>query len=169
MEHEKGALALPKTKYVIDLPNVERERLEEIIREKKEPEKAVIRAKILLALGSEENRKKTVLSLAEELGTTHTTIQTVKTAYCQGGLDAAVFRKKRTVTFVNKRINENVIKQIIRLAGQKPPNDHKRWSVRLLCQECMDQGIVSHIAPSTMQGILSNAGLDLTTKSDQSE
>ena len=169
MEHEKGALVLPKTKYIIDLPNAERERLEEIIREKKEPEKAVIRAKILLALGSEENRKKTVLSFAEELGTTHTTIQTVKTAYCQGGLEAAVFRKKRTVTFVDKRINENVIKQIIRLAGQKPPNGHKRWSVRLLCQECMDQGIVSHIAPSTMQGILSNAGLDLKTKSDQNE
>ena len=160
---------MPKTKYIIDLPNVGRERLEEIVREKKEPEKAVIRAKILLALGSEENRKKTVLSLAEELGTTHTTIQTVKTAYCQGGLDAAVYRKKRTVTFVNKRINENTIKQILYLSRQPPPEGHKRWSVRLLCYECMDQGIVSHIAPSTMQGILSNAGIDLKPRADQSK
>lgn len=160
---------MPKTKYIIDLPNVGRERLEEIVREKKEPEKAVIRAKILLALGSEENRKKTVLSLAEELGTTHTTIQTVKTAYCQGGLDAAVYRKKRTVTFVNKRINENTIKQILNLSRQPPPEGHKRWSVRLLCHECMDQGIVSHIAPSTMQGILSNAGIDLKPRAEQSK
>ncbi len=160
---------MPKTKYVIDLPTAERERLEKIIREKVEPEKSVIRAKILLALGSEENRRKTVLSLAEELGTTHTTIQTVKTAYCQGGLDAAVFRKKRTVTFVNKRINENVIKQILRLAGQKPPDGYKRWSIRLLCKECMEKGIVSHIAPSTMQGILSNAGINLKTRFDQSK
>ncbi len=165
----RAVFSLPRTKYIIVLSDLERERLEAIIREKKEPEKTVLRAGILLALGAEKNRKKTVLKLAEELGTTHTTIQTVKTAYCLGGLDAAVFRKKRTVTFVNKRINENVIKQILLLAEQIPPNGCKRWSVRLLCRECMDRGIVSHIAPSTMQGILSNAGIDLKSRSDQSE
>ena len=156
---------MKKRKYHVLLSDTERQHLQKLTSENTEPNRTNLRAKILLALDSEERsaNRKTVLALAEELGTTHTTIQTVKASYFEGGLDVALYRKKRTVTTVNKRINDRVIEQIINLAGQQPPGGRKHWSIRSLCQESVDKGIVSHIAPSTMQAVLRKANIDLKT------
>ena len=148
---------MAKTKYVISLSDQEYTRLNEIIQSKETPERAVLRAKILLMSDKERNEKMSVVELAEKLHTTHTTIQTVRTEYATYGLEAAVFRKRRTPGFINKRINDEVVEQILKLAEEVPPEGKKRWSVRLLCEESVKRGIVDHIAPSTMSGLLNQA------------
>ena len=148
---------MAKTKYVISLNDQEISRLNEIIQAKDTPERAALRAKILLMSDKERNGKMSVVELAEILHTTHTTIQTVRTEYATDGLEAAVFRKQRTPGFINKRINDEVIEQILKLAEEEPPEGKKRWSVRLLCEESVKRGIVDHIAPSTMSGLLNQA------------
>ena len=148
---------MAKTKYVISLSNQEVSRLNEIIQSEDTPERAAIRARILLMSDTERNTKMSVVELAERLHTTHTTIQTVRTEYATDGLETAVFRKQRTPGFINKRINDEVIEQILKLAEEEPPVGKKRWSVRLLCEESMKRGIVDHIAPSTMSGLLNRA------------
>ena len=148
---------MAKTKYVISLSDQEYSRLNEIIQSEDVPERAVLRAKILLMSDKERNEKLSVVELAEKLHTTHTTIQTVRTEYAKGGLEAAVFRKRRTPGFINKRINDEVIEKILKLAEEVPPEGKKRWSVRLLCEESVKRGIVDHIAPSTMSGLLNQA------------
>ena len=145
---------MAKIKYVIALSDQEYSRLNEIIQSKETPERAILRAKILLMSDQKRNEKMSVVELAENLQTTHTTIQTVRTEYATQGLEAAIFRKQRTPGFINKRINDEVIKQILKLAEEEPPEGKKRWSVRLLCKESVKRGIVDHIAPSTMSGLL---------------
>lgn len=145
---------MAKTKYVIELNNEEFDRLNEIILSDDSSERAILRAKILLRSDVKRNSKISVPKLAEELNTTNTTIQTVRTEYANGGLEAAVFRKKRTPGFINKRINETVIEQILQITKEDLPDGKKKWSIRMLCKEAVKRGIVSHIAPSTMAGII---------------
>ena len=145
---------MARTKYVIELNNEELDRLNEIIHSDDSSERAILRAKILLRSDVKRNSRISVSKLAEALSTTNTTVQTVRTEYANGGLEAAVFRKKRTPGFINKRINGTVIEQILKIAKETPPDGKKKWSIRMLCDEAVRRGIVSHIAPSTMAGIL---------------
>ncbi len=148
---------MAKTKYIINLSDQEYSRLQDIIKSGATPERAILRAKILLMSDTARNGKMSIVELAKVLQTTHTTVQTVRTEYASFGLEAAVFRKQRTPGVVNKRINDGVIEQILKLSEEKPPAGRKRWSVRLLCEESMKRGIVDHIAPSTMSVLLNQA------------
>ena len=114
-----------------------------------------MRARILLA--SDENmntRKCSVEKLAQELGTTGTTIQTTRTEYAKGGLEAAVFRKTRVVSMQTRRVNEEVIKKILELSDELPPAGHKRWTYQLLCDESIARGIVPTIGQTSMAQIM---------------
>ena len=60
----------------------------------------------LLMSETAQSEKMSIKKLAELLGTTDTTIQTVRTQYATEGIEAALYRKKRTCTKYNKRIND---------------------------------------------------------------
>ena len=63
-----------------------------------------------------QKEKVSIRELTERLGTTETTIKTVRTEYATNGLEAALYRKKRVVTEAYKpyklRINDDVIQKI---------------------------------------------------------
>lgn len=145
---------MAKTKYVIDLCEEEKSRLNGIIKNGVESDRSILRAKILLASDISSPVKLSVTKLAEALETTHTTIQTVRTAYAAGGIDQAVYRKERTVLKVNRRINDDAVAKILELHSQEPPAGYKKWSLRLLCRASVEAGIVEKIAPTTMMKVL---------------
>lgn len=148
---------MAKTKYVIALTDEQRQMLNEIINEGKESDRTVMRARILLLSDVAENGKLSVPKVAEILGTTHTTVQTVRTECGKYGLEAAVFRKKRADNIETRRINTKVREQILEVAAEDPPQGHKRWSLRLLCKEAVDRGIIDRISVDTMSVIMKNA------------
>ena len=83
---------MPSVKYIIELSDTDRKTLQEIVSKGKSPAKAILRANILLA--SDRNNKKhmTVAEIAENYHTTPTTVQNVRTAYANNGLEATVSR-----------------------------------------------------------------------------
>lgn len=145
---------MAKTKYFIVLNEEEKALLHKIITES-EDERLVMRARILLAT-DEINRtgKCSVEKLADRLGTTHTTIQTVRAAYGKGGIEYAIYKKQRVVSMTTRKINEDVIRKIWALSEEKPPIGYKKWTLKLLCKECVDRGIVKHIVPTSMSKVL---------------
>lgn len=161
---------MAKTKYYIKLTESERALLTKIICEKKESERTIMRARILLMSEATQPEKLSIKKLADLLETTDTTIQTVRTEFARDGLQAAVFRKPRTVVTgspekkkarkpskpYKRRINDEAVKQIRALATEQPPEGHKKWSARLICKEAVERGIVEHIAPVTVGKILNN-------------
>ena len=149
---------MAKTKYHITLSDEERSFLTKVICEGAESDRTIMRAKILLMSDSSQPEKMSMRKLADRLGTTDTTIQTVRTEYATEGLEAALYRKTRVVTSVNRRINENVAEKILELASTTPPNGRKRWSSRMLCKAAVEQGIVDHISVTRMCEILKDAG-----------
>lgn len=151
---------MAKTKYYIHLTEDEKSLLTKIICEEKEAERTIMRARILLMSDETQPEKLSIKKLAELLGTTDTTIQTVRTEYAIEGIEAAVYRKKRVVPVHTRKINDGVIKRVLELAATDPPNGHKRWSSKMLCEELMREGSVEHIGQSAVCKILREAAMN---------
>ena len=148
------------TKYIVKLTPEERNALSKIIAEGKASDRTIMRARILLLSDSSvEVKVMSNMKLARLLGSTHTTIQDVRTKYATGGFDSAIYRKK--VENRAKKLDEEAIGMIVELTKKEPPEGKKRWSLRTLCKECEMQGIVSHVAPSTMSAVLNEVNIKL--------
>ena len=151
---------MAKTKYYIRLTDTERAFLTKVISEQKESDRTVMRAKILLMSDATQQKKVSIRELAEMLGTTETTIKTVRTEYANSGMDAALFRKKmvmpkgRPHKQYKRTHTDEVVNKIRELAEKDPPQGNKRWTVRLLSEQAIKAGIVEYISPVTVSKIL---------------
>ena len=78
-----GGDTMPSYKYVIELSDADRAELNDVVSKGKSPARTILRANILLA--SDRNSKKymTVAEIADAYHTTPTTVQTVRTSYCE--------------------------------------------------------------------------------------
>ena len=150
-----------KNQYLIRLTENERIRLNEIIAEEKQTNRAIMRARILLRSDLVVYKNASLLQVAEELGTSHTTVLTVRTEYHRYGIDKAVFRKVRSDNIATRRINTEKRKQIVQLAKSEPPLGKKRWTLRLLASEAVKHNIVTHISADTIASILQAAEVNI--------
>ena len=140
---------MAKTKYIINHDSEQRTMLTKLVCEAKESDRTIMRARILLMSDTAQTEKQSIRELAETLGTTETTIKTVRTEFATQGLDAALYRKERP-----KKVTSEIEQAIIELAASEPPVGHKKWSSRLLCEVAIVRGIVDNIVSSTVCYIL---------------
>ena len=91
---------MPSIKYVIELSNQEKIRLMEIVKKANSPARTLLRANILLASDKQNDKYMTVSEIADACHTTPTTVQTVRTSYCEKGLEATINRKKRETPLI---------------------------------------------------------------------
>ncbi|MCI6767118.1 MAG: helix-turn-helix domain-containing protein [Lachnospiraceae bacterium] len=140
---------MAKTKYIINLNIEQRNMLTKLVCEARESNRTIMRAKILLMSDATQAEKQSIRELAERLGTTETTVKTVRTVFATQGLDAALYRKERL-----RKVTSEIEQAIIELAASEPPAGHKKWSSRLLCEVAIERRIVDHIVSSTVCKIL---------------
>jgi hypothetical protein len=81
---------MPKKKYVIELDTKERSKLTKIIKTGSSPAKVITRANILLVSDASSGKPLTVAETAERFNTTPTTVQNVRTAIAEFGLEGAL-------------------------------------------------------------------------------
>ena len=148
---------MAKTKYYIKLSEAEKSFLTKIVCEGKESARTIMRARILLMSDATQPEKTSIKKLAEILGTTDTTIQAVRTEYFQNGVEDAIYRKKRVVSRTKRKINDEVIRQLLEIANSDPPSGKKRWSSAMLSEEMMKRGVVKHIGTNMVCRILREA------------
>ena len=154
---------MAKTKYYIELDDFERAVLTRIVCEQKVSERTIMRAKILLMSDVTQPEKLSIKKLAEVLGTTDTTIQTVRTEYAKKGLEGAIYRKPRTIYDgisdrgkpYKRRIDDEAVRKIRRIAERKLPDGHKKWNIRMISNAAVEEGIVEHISLDTVSKIMS--------------
>ena len=153
--------SMGKNQYLIRLTVEERQYLNEIVNKVDQTERAVMRAKILLRSDLNSYKDASLLRVAEVLGTSHTTVLTVRTEYHQLGINKAVFRKGRSDNIATRRINTEVRAKIAAITQEEPPSGHKRWSLRLIASEAERRGIVTSISADTVASILKAADVNL--------
>ena len=149
-------------KYSVSLTDKERETLTRIIEENSLSPRTIVRARILLECDKYDyGREIRGKDMAEVLGTTRATIQTVRADFGKGGLEYALYNKRSAPDMKTRNLNTEVIDRIREMASEEPPKGKKRWTVRLLCSECMDRKIVPHISVGAMSQLLNKYNIEI--------
>ena len=78
-----GSYYMPSFKYVIELSDQDKATLMEIVKKGNSPARTILRANILLASDKRNDKYMTVSEIADAYHTTPTTVQTVRTSYCE--------------------------------------------------------------------------------------
>ena len=149
-------------KYVIELSDKDKEELLEIVTKGTSPARTILRANILLASDRRSDKYMTVSEIADAYHTTPTTVQTVRTSYCEKGLEATIHRKKRETPPVPPKVTGEVEAHVIALACGQPPEGYSRWTLRLLADKTVELGYIDSISHVTVSNILKKTNLSLT-------
>ena len=133
-------------KYLVCLTDEERTQLKKIVTKGKSSAKEILHANILLATDDSRAPRLTVAEAADKCNSTTTTVQTIRKAYHEGGLDFALKRKKRGTPPVQAKITGEVEAHIIALACGDPPEGFSKWSLRLLADKAVELEYIENIS-----------------------
>ena len=158
----KGDCYMPAFKYVIELSEQDKTELLDIVTKGSSPARTILRANILLASDKHSEKYLTVAEIANVYHTTPTTVQTVRTSYCEKGLEATINRKKRETPPVPAKVPGEVEAHVIALACGKPPEGYAKWTLRLLADKTVELGYITSISHVTVSNILKKTNLSLT-------
>lgn len=153
---------MPSFKYVIELSEADRSVLSDIVSKGTSSARTILRANILLASDKNGKRYMTVAEIAEVYHTTPTTVQNVRTSYCEKGLDATISRKKRETPPIPAKITGDVEARVIALACGNPPEGYSKWTLRLLANRTVELGYIDEISYVSISRILKKTNLSLT-------
>ncbi len=153
---------MPSFKYVIELSEQDKEQLTEIITTGTRTARTILRANILLASDKRNDKYMTVAEIAEVYHTTPTTVQNVRSSYCEKGLEATLNRKKRETPPVPAKVTGEVEAHIIALACGEPPEGYSKWTLRLLADKTVELGYIDSISHVTVSSVLKKTNLSLT-------
>ena len=153
---------MPSLKYVIELSDQDQAELIDIVTKGKSAARTILRANILLASDRRNERYMTVSEISKAYHTTPTTVQTVRTSYCEKGLEATINRKKRETPPVPAKVTGEVEAHVIALACGEPPKGYSRWTLRLLADKAVELGYIESISHATISTILKKMNLSLT-------
>lgn len=157
---------MAKTKYHIHLSEEDKTFLNDILLDEEASERKKIRARILLLSDENNDEKLSVPEVAERVGTTHTTVQTVRQTYGLQGVEAAVNRKKHTRmkehgevrrTDYSKspsKMTPEAVEKVLAIASSEPPAGKKKWTIRAIADECVRIGLFDSISVYAIHKVL---------------
>lgn len=152
---------MPSFKYVIELSAEDQAKLTDIVTKGKSPARTILRANILLASDRRNERYMTISEISKAYHTTPTTVQAVRTSYCEKGLEATINRKKRETPPVPAKVTGEVEAHVVALACSEPPEGYSKWTLRLLADKTVELGYIDSISHVTISTILKKMNLSL--------
>lgn len=150
-------------RYRVTLTQEERKRLEAISTKGRRAARTVLYARALLLLDAGEHGPKWIVArVAEALGTTTRSLETLKKRFVTEGLPSAIERKKREKPPREIQFGGEFEAHLLALACGKAPEGRKRWTVRLLAEKMVELKIVETVSPMTVCNTLKKMNLSLT-------
>jgi transposase len=128
------------TKYIVNLTDDERARLEAMLNKGTGPIRPITRALILLAT----DRNDTDEDIAYALHVHRSTVAAVRKRCVEEGLDAALFERVRPGA--PRKLDGTQEAFVIALACTKAPTGYKRWTMQLLADKLVALGVVDEIS-----------------------
>ncbi len=130
-------------KFVVELDEGERTRLDALVSKGKTSAKNILKARILLkADQGADGEAWTDEEICAALDTNVTMVTRVRQKLVEEGLDAVFTRKKRLTPPVQPIFDGEAEAKLIALACSKPPPGHARWTIRLLASQVVERQIV---------------------------
>jgi transposase len=135
-------------KHEVHLLEVERKKLLAIISRGRNKAVVIQRAHILLKV----DEGKPDAEISQLLYVSDQTIRRTRIRFAQDGLQAALEDKPHPAP--GSELDEKQEARVIALACSEPPAGRARWTLELLTQEALKDGIVAHISPETVRLLL---------------
>jgi len=99
-------------------------------------------------------------AICEAFNVSQPTISEVRRAYGEGGLEAAINRKKPNRVY-ERRLDGAAEAHLIALACSEPPAGYERWTLRLLQARMIKLSYVENISHETIRTTLKKMNLSL--------
>ncbi len=144
-------------RYVVELSEVERDFLTDLIRKGGKSASVLGRARVLL----KADEGKTDEENAEFSGVSLSTVFRVRRRFVEEGLDAAVFRKN-TGKRIYRKLDGTAEATLIATACSKAPEGRSRWTLRLLADRLVALKVVDSISHECVRDTLKKTNSSLT-------
>ena len=135
-------------KHEVHLKEEERRKLIGMVSKGRNKAVVIQRAHILLKV----DEGKTDAEISQMLYISEQTIRRTRQRFVQEGLQAALEDKPHPAT--GSELDEKREARIIALACSEPPAGQARWTLELLTQAVLKDGIVTHLSPETVRLLL---------------
>ena len=132
-------------KHKVQLTSEEREYLLALISTGRHKSSIIRRAHILL----KTDEDKTDAEISEALYISEQTVRRIRFRYVDEGLESALQDKPHPER--DLKLDEEKEAYLIALACSDPPSGRKRWTLELLAEQLVSDGIVRQIAPETVR------------------
>ena len=139
---------MPNEKHKIHLVEEGRRKLIAIVSKGRNKAVVIQRAHILLKV----DEGKTDAEISQLLYVSEQTIRRVRLRFAKEGMQAALEDKPHSPT--GPEMDEKQEARLIALACSEPPAGRARWTLELLVQEMLKDGIVTRISPETVRLLL---------------
>lgn len=119
------------------------------------------RAQVLLDSDEANGRNPDSISMImKKRGIGETAIIRTKRKYVEGGIDLAIFRKKRALPPTPAKVTGDVEAHIIACACSAPPEGFSRWSMKMIANKVVLDGIIDTISDEAVRLVLKKHGLN---------
>jgi transposase len=138
-----------KKKYVVNLREEEKERLEDLTQKGQSKARRIRRANILLL--AHEGMKDAQI-IARALNATVTTVERVRKRFVEEGLEAALSERPRPGG--KRKLDGHQEAYLVALACSGPPEGRKQWTMQLLADRLVELEVVEQISDETVRRTL---------------
>ena len=142
-------------KHTVHLTGAERKQLIAIVSKGRNKAVVIQRAHILLKV----DEGKTDAEISELLYVSEQTIRRVRLRFAEEGLQVALEDKPHAPT--GSELAEEQAARLIALACSEPPAGRARWTLELLVQEMLKDGIVTRVSPESVRLLLKKTNSSL--------
>jgi hypothetical protein len=143
-----------QTKYAVALTEAERARLRALAGRGTAPARMLTRARILLKANQGEGGPGwTDAAIGGALDVHPATVARVRRAFVEGGMDAALARKRPDRVYARKLGGASEA-HLVAVACSDPPVGRERWTLRLLADELVRLEVVPAVSHETVRRTL---------------
>ena len=149
-------------KYKVTLTQEEREDLGNIVRAGKTQGYKIRHAQILLALDEiSANEHWTDLLISKAYHVTEKTVGNIRKRFVEKGFASALGRQKRETPPSMIEIDGEVEAKLIVLATSDAPEGRSRWTLQLLANKLIEEGVLESISATAVGTTLKKMNLSL--------
>jgi transposase len=135
-------------KEKLELTETERQQLQELVRKGENKARVLTRARLLLLSDQGWNDQQ----VADALQIGHATVERIRRRAVRESIQAALVDRPRPGS--ERKLNAKQEAQLVAIACSDPPPGRKRWTIRLLVEEVMKQGVVDTISFETVRRVV---------------
>jgi len=140
-------------KYIVRLTEEESKGLRAVVSKGRASARKIGHARVLLKVDA-DGPNWTDEEAAEAFGIRANTVRDIRQRFVEGGLEAALERKRRTEPPRPRKLDGADEARLIALACGEPPEGRARWTLRLLAGKMVELAIVEGISHETVRRTL---------------